>query len=283
MSELLCPKCGSDQLTANKKGFSGKKAVAGAVLTGGFGLLAGTIGSNKIKITCLSCGNEFKAGQGAKSKTDFKNKKKVSKQGTIGCLALLGILAIIGMFSKMCGDDKNDTAQTEQVTVEETSLTQIQSDFLNSKQEQFTDLIAGNKSADVIKSEAAKLTQSFVSENNGTMTDWEGEIISIDMYKDKELDIAVSFLPRAIVGQKTLNGKTFDCGITIEGGQASSEKHGYVGIPRKGELFEKLSGLTTGDKVVLSAKIVDAMDNTEKTGLNLSTYFQIELTDIRKK
>ncbi len=53
--EICCPKCGSTQLSANKKGFSGKKAVAGGILTGGIGLLAGTIGSNKIIITCLSC------------------------------------------------------------------------------------------------------------------------------------------------------------------------------------------------------------------------------------
>lgn len=63
-TELHCPKCGSNQITANKKGFSGKKAVAGALLTGGIGVLAGTIGSNKIKITCLSCGHEFKPGEG---------------------------------------------------------------------------------------------------------------------------------------------------------------------------------------------------------------------------
>jgi len=58
----MCPKCKSTQISANKKGFSGKKAVAGAVLTGGIGLLAGTMGSNKIIITCLSCGNQFKPG-----------------------------------------------------------------------------------------------------------------------------------------------------------------------------------------------------------------------------
>jgi len=45
--EIKCPKCSSTQITASKKGFSGKKAIAGAVLTGGIGLLAGTIGSNK--------------------------------------------------------------------------------------------------------------------------------------------------------------------------------------------------------------------------------------------
>lgn len=63
-TEVRCPVCGSNQLTANKKGFSGKKAVAGAVLTGGIGLLAGTIGSGKVVITCLACGHRFKAGEG---------------------------------------------------------------------------------------------------------------------------------------------------------------------------------------------------------------------------
>ncbi len=71
---IRCPKCKSSQITANKKGFSGKKAVAGALLTGGIGLLAGTIGSNKIKITCLSCGNTFNAGEGlVTSKTQPTN------------------------------------------------------------------------------------------------------------------------------------------------------------------------------------------------------------------
>jgi DNA-directed RNA polymerase subunit RPC12/RpoP len=64
--EIKCPKCGSTQLFAGKKGFSGKKAVAGAVITGGIGLLAGTIGSNKIKITCLNCGNVFQPGDSLK-------------------------------------------------------------------------------------------------------------------------------------------------------------------------------------------------------------------------
>lgn len=61
-----CPKCSSTQITANKKGFSGGKAVAGAVLTGGIGLLAGFHGKDKVIITCLSCGNNFKSGEGKK-------------------------------------------------------------------------------------------------------------------------------------------------------------------------------------------------------------------------
>lgn len=73
--EVRCPKCGSTQITANKKGFSGKKAVAGAIVTGGIGLLAGTIGSNKVKITCLACGNEFSPGAGIKPEEKSINEK----------------------------------------------------------------------------------------------------------------------------------------------------------------------------------------------------------------
>ena len=60
---LCCPKCGSRELHAEHKGFSGGKALAGALVTGGIGLLAGTIGSRDTQITCLKCGNKFKAGE----------------------------------------------------------------------------------------------------------------------------------------------------------------------------------------------------------------------------
>lgn len=60
---LCCPKCGSRELHAEHKGFSGGKALAGALVTGGIGLLAGTIGSKETQITCLKCGNKFKAGE----------------------------------------------------------------------------------------------------------------------------------------------------------------------------------------------------------------------------
>ena len=80
MSEkITCPKCGSDQLTANKKGFSGKKAVAGAVLTGGIGLLAGTIGSNQVKITCLACGNSWLPKDLAEQKQKAETEKSINE------------------------------------------------------------------------------------------------------------------------------------------------------------------------------------------------------------
>lgn len=69
-ANVQCPRCASEQFTTQKKGFSGKKAAAGAILVGPIGALAGTIGSNKIEITCLNCGHTFKPGHGKKPVTN---------------------------------------------------------------------------------------------------------------------------------------------------------------------------------------------------------------------
>lgn len=57
--QIKCPKCGSEQITANKKGYSVGKAAAGVVLTGGIGLIAGAHGSGKIIVSCLKCGEQW--------------------------------------------------------------------------------------------------------------------------------------------------------------------------------------------------------------------------------
>lgn len=58
--QIACPKCGSNQVTANKKGFNAGQALVGGIATGGLGLLAGFWGSNDIRFNCLSCGNRWK-------------------------------------------------------------------------------------------------------------------------------------------------------------------------------------------------------------------------------
>ena len=68
MSEQIkCPKCGSEQIHADKRGYSVGKAVTGVILTGEIGLVAGAIGSNKIKLTCLKCDYKFNPGEGLSS------------------------------------------------------------------------------------------------------------------------------------------------------------------------------------------------------------------------
>ncbi len=56
---VTCPRCGSGQLTVQRKGFGWGKALIGGALTGGIGLIAGFHGSSKVLITCLKCGNQF--------------------------------------------------------------------------------------------------------------------------------------------------------------------------------------------------------------------------------
>ena len=62
-SAFACPRCGSENLSGNKKGFGLGKAVIGGVLTGGVGLLGGFIGSNKVLVTCMECAHSWEAGK----------------------------------------------------------------------------------------------------------------------------------------------------------------------------------------------------------------------------
>ena len=74
--KLYCPHCGSSQLVANKKGFGTGKAVTGAILTGGIGLLAGFIGSGNVKVTCLKCGKQWNPGELLTSPLTKEEKEK---------------------------------------------------------------------------------------------------------------------------------------------------------------------------------------------------------------
>ena len=63
-NEVCCPRCGSTSLSANKKGWSLGKGLVGAALINPIGGVAtGMIGKNKIIITCLKCGKQFKSGR----------------------------------------------------------------------------------------------------------------------------------------------------------------------------------------------------------------------------
>jgi hypothetical protein len=61
---VQCPECLSNQTTFTNQRFGVGKAAVGVVLTGGIGLLAGGIGRNKIIITCLNCGHQWRVGGG---------------------------------------------------------------------------------------------------------------------------------------------------------------------------------------------------------------------------
>lgn len=98
---IRCPKCYSSNLHVDKKGFSGGRAFVGAITVGNLGLLAGTIGSNDILITCLKCGHKFNPVKDAKRERERKAQEKMAKDNPVGmailfiCLALAIILLFV--------------------------------------------------------------------------------------------------------------------------------------------------------------------------------------------
>ena len=100
--QIKCPKCESTQITANKKGFSATQAIGGAIVTGGIGLVAGAIGSGKIKITCLSCGHQFKPGQDLAGVRKRRREEEVALQSPVFWIFLLVLIVLIVIFLKAC-------------------------------------------------------------------------------------------------------------------------------------------------------------------------------------
>lgn len=93
---VRCPRCGSTQFTANKKGFGLGGAIVGGVLLGPLGLLGGFAGSRQVKITCLNCGHEWEPSAA---------RLQSSSSGGGSCLWALFIAIAIGGIGSlmMCG------------------------------------------------------------------------------------------------------------------------------------------------------------------------------------
>jgi ssDNA-binding Zn-finger/Zn-ribbon topoisomerase 1 len=94
MDEIKCPKCMSQNIHAGKKGFSTGKAIAGTIIANPVvGAIAGTHRSNKIVLTCLNCGHQFKPGEQLKTKPVAKklpdgvnvNKTELDESYSITC------------------------------------------------------------------------------------------------------------------------------------------------------------------------------------------------------
>ena len=109
---LVCPYCGSKELHAEQKGFSGGKAAAGAVLLGGVGLLAGTIGSKEVMITCLKCGNTFKAGQAKVIRPQLANTEIDGMDGSVISLLKDGmVLAAVKQYKEVYNVDLKEAKE----------------------------------------------------------------------------------------------------------------------------------------------------------------------------
>jgi len=60
---VRCPRCGSTQIHAGKKGYDTGAGCCGALLIGPLGLLCGATDSNAVTVTCLNCGHSWPAGE----------------------------------------------------------------------------------------------------------------------------------------------------------------------------------------------------------------------------
>jgi hypothetical protein len=80
---VKCPKCGSGQIHAEKRGWR---------LTTGF------IGSGKIRMTCLKCGNKFWPGGGM----PHPRTQEEQHYDSIGFLVLIGLILIDYMLLRSC-------------------------------------------------------------------------------------------------------------------------------------------------------------------------------------
>jgi len=95
---IKCPKCGSSQFLADKKGFSLGKAVAGDVLLGPVGLLGGMLGAKKVRLTCLKCGCTWKPGQTTVATKEIQTLTNPASGKSNGWLGLISgiFLVLIG-------------------------------------------------------------------------------------------------------------------------------------------------------------------------------------------
>lgn len=60
---VCCPKCGSASVTAQKKGFGFVRGAIGMSVGIDVGLVAGGLGANKVILTCMNCGHQWKPGK----------------------------------------------------------------------------------------------------------------------------------------------------------------------------------------------------------------------------
>jgi hypothetical protein len=174
-------------------------------------------------------------------------------------------------------NENNKDKETENIQIE--TINDIQKKYISEKAELFSKQINSDVSADEITNQQNSCTKEFLASNNNKLINWQGKVIWVDMFKDTELDIAISLLERKIIGQKTISDRTMESGITIEAIQGTSKSRGYKGVIRNGALYDKIKILSAEDEIIFSAVVVDYSNKTEKTGLNLSSNFQINITE----
>lgn len=95
---VKCPKCGSTNVHIATQGFSTGKAVAGYLTIGAIGALAGNVGRNNVKVTCLKCGKTFNpVEEKKKQEQNDAMIELMEKSPVAGCLGLILLCLSLGL------------------------------------------------------------------------------------------------------------------------------------------------------------------------------------------
>lgn len=95
---IRCPSCHSTNVHIANQGFSTGKAVAGFLTIGAIGALAGNIGKDNIKVSCLNCGKTFNPVEERKKREqDEAAYELMEKSPAAGCLGGIMIAVSISL------------------------------------------------------------------------------------------------------------------------------------------------------------------------------------------
>ena len=94
MNNIKCPRCGSEQISANKKGWS---------------LTTGLIGSNKIIITCLKCGKQFRPGQDMIAQQEKQRQKNEAMKSPTFWIFFVALMMLFIWAFKSCSSSSDSS------------------------------------------------------------------------------------------------------------------------------------------------------------------------------
>jgi DNA-directed RNA polymerase subunit RPC12/RpoP len=109
--EIQCPKCGSTQISANKRGWS---------------LATGMIGSGKIILTCMKCGKQFRPGEDKESVEVKKQQAAANKKKPLNWIILIMAMGIIFLVGKACFSVSDDKAADQTSSLSKKRIDSLQ-------------------------------------------------------------------------------------------------------------------------------------------------------------
>jgi hypothetical protein len=96
---IVCPRCGSVQLSAHPRGYSGRAGCLGMFAFGLLGVFLGTAGSRDTMITCMACGKSWQAGTDPDNPPPSTLRDEVNPRIVVIALVAIVIFAAVVWFA----------------------------------------------------------------------------------------------------------------------------------------------------------------------------------------